>query len=344
MTLTQSAATQPVAIVLFLVTLVAFVLETQLTQADLGYRQPFFIFYLVHSSFALTLPLHLLYLSLTKSNRGPIQYLRRLRRAVVDQASNSGLGFISLVLWLTCGINMPALLWFAAVSLTSIGDVTAIWNTNAAFAYLISVKVFQLALDFQKLFAVILATIGVSIVVYGSMDPGLPSSAPLLGDLLCLTASIGYAITQVFYKKFAALPEPTLKDYDQLEDEPLPFGLHANMLTSSIGVCTFAILWIPIPFLHYYRIEPFRIPPDLATVWEIIGVAAGGVVFNAGIMIFIGLWGPIVTSVGSLLTIVLVFVSDIVFGAGLSVLTISSVLGSTMVVAAFGLMAYSVFV
>jgi hypothetical protein len=46
------------------------------------------------------------------------------------------------------------------------------------------------------------------------------------------------------------------------------------------------------------------------------------------------------TSVGNLLTIVLVFLSDILFGAGLGVVTFGSSLGSGMIVAAFGVLSY----
>jgi hypothetical protein len=52
-----------------------------------------------------------------------------------------------------------------------------------------------------------------------------------------------------------------------------------------------------------------------------------------------GVWGPIVTSVASLLTIVLMFASDVAFGAGLETVTIWSVFGSFIIMGAFGLLA-----
>lgn len=46
------------------------------------------------------------------------------------------------------------------------------------------------------------------------------------------------------------------------------------------------------------------------------------------------------TSVGNLLTIVLVFISDIVFGGGAETITIWSLLGSASIVVAFGVLAW----
>ncbi|KAG5647966.1 hypothetical protein DXG03_007000 [Asterophora parasitica] len=153
-------------------------------------------------------------------------------------------------------------------------------------------------------------------------------------------ASIGYALYQVLYKKYAALstdPEVVSQRlYDQIPDEdlpagqcdstehgsaihPPPFGLHANFLTTCLGLLTFVILWMPIPLLHYFDVEPFMLPPNAKTIMAIAGICMTGVVFNAGFMIathsllqvLLGTWGPIMTSVGNLLTIVLVFISDV---------------------------------
>jgi hypothetical protein len=56
--------------------------------------------------------------------------------------------------------------------------------------------------------------------------------------------------------------------------------------------------------------------------------------------VLLGVWGPIITSVGNLLTIVLVFISDVLFGAGVAAVTAGSVVGCGIIVAAFGVLAY----
>ncbi|KAG7450539.1 uncharacterized protein BT62DRAFT_991448 [Guyanagaster necrorhizus] len=377
-------------VVLFIVTLFSFVVEsefTQYVQTDLGYRQPFLIFYVVHSSFALIFPLHLLYLRVT-TNHSTKSLLNGLSAAVSNHLSPppchpSAAGFprfrfVSLILALTIGMTFPGLLWFAAITLASVSDVTAIWNTNAFFAYIISVRVFHLKWESRRLLAVVLATLGVLVVVYGgsTSTPEETGSeiirdferptAPLIGDLLTLMASLIYALYQVMYKKYAALPsdpeliserryEP-LPEADDMDIEnssdtdtkdpdaayPPPFGFHPNFLTSAIGVCTFLFLWVPIPILDHFQIEPFTFPGSWRTIVAIMTIAISGVMFNAGFMILLGVWGPIMTSVGGLLTIALVFISDVMFGAGTRAVTMGSIAGSTIIVAAFGILAYDI--
>ncbi|KAF8974052.1 hypothetical protein BDZ97DRAFT_1778191 [Flammula alnicola] len=382
------------AVGLFIFTLLAFVAESQLTQyvqTNLGYRQPFFLFYLVHSSFAIIFPLHLLYL-LATTNYTAVSLLKGLAFAISNhlEPGQKSRGFqfprakfIRLVLGLTVGITCPALLWFLAISLASVSDVTAIWNTNAFFAYLLSVKLFKLQWEPRRLLAVVLATLGTIAVVYGSsISPadgqmgadGVLSStsipfkptAPLVGNLLTLVASFGYGLYQVLYKIYAALPsDPEVTSellYEQIPEEdeldpvttnavstasdmvyPLPFGFHPNILTSMLGLSTCLLLWIPIPFLHWSGAEIFKLPPNIATVFAISGIALSGVVFNAGFMVLLGVWGPIIVSVGNLLTIVLVLISDVIFGGGTEVLTVWSLLGSGVIVLAFGVLAYDMF-
>ncbi|KAJ6621730.1 hypothetical protein B0H10DRAFT_2017232 [Mycena sp. CBHHK59/15] len=373
---------------IFACTLVAFVAESQLTQylqTTLGYRQPFFIFYLVHSSFAVIFPFHLLYLTATTKYSAAAlcnglmialtNHLAPRQDSRSTPASFPRFQFLRLIFALTVGITYPALLWFAAISLASVSDVTAIWNTNAFFAYLMT---FRFKWEPRKFFAVSLATIGVLIVVYGGSTStnadaapvekraSLKPSAPLVGDLLTLIASVGYALYQVLYKRYAALPsDPELIEetaYEHLtstedgqdiqyeppnitldtEDAvyPPPFGLHPNLLTSAIGLCTLGVLWIFLPLLHYSGIELFLFPRNLTTVFTIVGIALSGVVFNAGFMVLLGVWGPIITSVGNLLTIVLVFVSDVIFGAGVEAVTLGGVVGCAVIVAAFGVLVY----
>jgi hypothetical protein len=128
--------------------------------------------------------------------------------------------------------------------------------------------------------------------------------------MLTLIASIGYGFYQVLYKKYAALPSDPecvpesgyerLSPHDEFQERtsadlermsitddnvhPPPFGLHANMLTSVMGIITLLVLWIPIPFLHYLGAEPFTLPKGF-TILAILGICGTGVVFNAGFMV-----------------------------------------------------------
>ncbi|KAL6309937.1 hypothetical protein BKA93DRAFT_814298 [Sparassis latifolia] len=395
------------AVGLFALCLVAFVVETQLTQyvqSNLGFRRPFFIFYVVHSAFMLMLPMHFVYLALF-AKESPRALWAGLMFALKEHLSlpsndvstpRPALSstfptwrFWRLLSFLTAGMTVPSLLWFSAVSLAPVTDVTALWNANAFFAYLLSVKLFGLKWDALRLAAVVLATLGALAVVYGGTTSSEPSktspeisgsgvqfesraadkgpSAPLVGDLLTLMGSILYAAYQVLYKIYATLPfDPEVQadnmysqihPYDDIasdDDEPSgeaplaevdmvyppPFGLFPNLLTSSIGIATFLVLWIPMPILHYLGISTFELPTSSLTILVIAGIALSGVIFNGGFMILLGVWGPIVTSVGNLLTIVLVFLSDIIFGGAVKTITAWSLLGSASIVTAFGVLAY----
>lgn len=207
-----------------------------------------------------------------------------------------------------------------------ITDVTALWNTNAFFAYIVSVKLFHMDWEPRRLFAVILATAGAAAVIYGGSTSDNDSPAEiaqeqskipnaLIGDILTLFAAIVYGVYQVLYKIHAALPTdpdpvealiPTAYESlpESLEDEshfarilgpvddqdmvyPPPFALYANLLTSAIGVCTLMVLWIPIPIMQLSHVHNFELPTDPWTAFTILGIAFTGVISNAGLMVSI---------------------------------------------------------
>ncbi|KAI6031849.1 hypothetical protein BKA83DRAFT_4206318 [Pisolithus microcarpus] len=355
------------AVAVFVAVLLAFVVETQLSQVLLSdisaVRNRLISAYTVHSCFLLSLPIHLIYLLCTTKN-GLRPLLRGLRFAIVRQLTTGSEEYADtrhralpfartafLVVLLTIFSSLPGLLWFAAVPLASVTDITAIWNANAFFTYVFSVKLLGMNWGALRLLAVCLATLGVMTVVYGgtkASPPGPESAtksiahqpAPFVGDILTLVASLVYAFYQVGYILLDDADDEN-QTPASLKDEivyPPPFGLHPNLIITSIGMCTLLVFWMPIPFLHYYGLEEFRLPTRVDTLMAIAGIAASAVVFNAGTMILLGIWGPIVTSVGSLLTIVLTFFSDMLFGT--VPLTFGGLMGTGMIVGAFALLVF----
>ncbi|WWC73570.1 uncharacterized protein I206_107542 [Kwoniella pini CBS 10737] len=90
----------------------------------------------------------------------------------------------------------------------------------------------------------------------------------------------------------------------------LPPALHANFITSCIGLATFLLLWPPIIFLNWSGYEEF-VWPNGDGVWScLIAIFIGGTIYNAGLMVLIGIWGPTTSSVANLLTIGLVALVD----------------------------------
>ncbi|KAN0062855.1 hypothetical protein ACQY0O_004676 [Thecaphora frezii] len=116
---------------------------------------------------------------------------------------------------------------------------------------------------------------------------------------------------------------------------PLPFGLHANLMTSGIGLVTLTCLWIGIPVAHVLGWEQFELPANWWTVFSLGVVVTCGVFFNAAFMILLSLWGPVLASVSCLMTTVLVEVADVVLGREVKV---ASVVGCSLVGAGFGVL------
>lgn len=366
----------PKALTLFAAILIAFCIQSALTeyvQGTLEYRQPFLLFYIAHSSFSIILPLHLAWLSLTSST--PLAtHLHLLKLALASKFSRNASSdafpmtrFLTVVAALTVGATGPGLLWYASVSLTSISDITALWNANALWAYALAVPILRAPWSWRAACAVLLAFLGTLAVVYGAAPPSSKkddASQPLLGAGLAFAASVAYALYQVLYKRFVALDgggaaplagpgdaaayssiysrddDFDARDEDDLEDpdfdgatltDELPFGLYPNALTSSIGLGTFLLLGLVV----LYTAPPP--PPNLRTTLSIAGIAMNGVVFNSGYLVLLGLWGPVLTSVGSLLTIVLMLAYDLVVG-GLGHLTFWSFAGSGAIITGFAVL------
>ena len=183
------------------------------------------------------------------------------------------------------------------------------------------------------MFAVLLATAGVMAVIYGGAETqagndkqlkvsrAVPTAtAPLLGDLLSLVASVAYGLCQVLYKRYITLPSDPereespqssyvpisrtsfddVSDTDPLDEDstsgdsqqipdtityPPPFALHPNLLTSLTGILTLLFLWMPLPVLHYVGAEKFHWPTSWYVTLVISIIALAGVVFNAGSMV-----------------------------------------------------------
>ncbi|KAJ3758677.1 hypothetical protein EV360DRAFT_70136 [Lentinula raphanica] len=351
-----------------------FVAQTQLTHQVLtvmNYNRPFFVIYVTQSVFTVSGILHLLYLAMTTRMsisslcRGlqiTIAQRLRVRSSFSDHIRFPYGRFLFIAFTLTAGFTTPTLLWCIGISLSSKQSLTrhkVIWNTNAFFAYLISVAILGHQHQHKKFAAVVLATVGVVLVVYGgNIDSGNDGLHPtrhhtrLVGDLLALLASILYAVYQLFYDAFIEPPLnplPILGTLPTSESMPLvqeykdaiyppPYGLESSFWTSMIGLCTMSLLWIVFPVLQSLGVENFSLPDDSVVVLAILGAALSGAMFMTGTMILLASWGAITTSITSLLTIVLVFLTDWILGATISTW---SIIGSFVTAFAMIVLSYS---
>ncbi|KAK0549353.1 hypothetical protein OC845_003155 [Tilletia horrida] len=113
---------------------------------------------------------------------------------------------------------------------------------------------------------------------------------------------------------------------------PLPFGLHATIMTSGIGYVTFLVLWVGVVIGHITGLEPFEIPPNVNVVSAMFGVGLLGVVFNGCFTLLLALWGPVLASVSIIGATVLVEIADVLLGQPLK---LASIAGCALIVAGF---------
>ncbi|KAJ9125526.1 hypothetical protein QFC22_000487 [Naganishia vaughanmartiniae] len=117
----------------------------------------------------------------------------------------------------------------------------------------------------------------------------------------------------------------------------LPLAIHANFLTSLIGVATLLLFWIPIPLLHWTGLEEFGLPKS-GDMGLLAVICTMGATYNAGFMCLIGLLGPVTASVANLLAIGLVALIDAVYlGRAIPFWTLC---GALLVAAGFGVLLY----
>ncbi|EJT97902.1 hypothetical protein DACRYDRAFT_96901 [Dacryopinax primogenitus] len=294
---------------------------------------------------------------------------------------------------MTMGVSAPSLLWYCAVGMTSISSVTALFNTNAFWTYLLSLILLHDRFRAFRLFAVVIASLGVVIDAYaGTCSPSVPSSPSdaadspgrgdgtasraLLGNALAFLASVASSLFQVLYKKYATgAPSPSSsgtatssRGYRAIPSEPapalprqddrresvvedgevlilppqakeLPFALYASLVTSMLGLGTLCIMWLPLPLLNASGWEKFTLPQDWRTTVGIMLITLCGVTFNTIFMILLSVWGPILTSVGSLLTTLLVLLTDVSLGG---CVTAGNWVGCSLIAGAFAILGWDV--
>ncbi|KAF9152196.1 hypothetical protein BG015_005651 [Linnemannia schmuckeri] len=208
--------------------------------------------------------------------------------------------------WLTFGITtlfmVPSYLWYACVAMTSMANLTAIYNTACFFAYLFSILLLREKIVVNKVLAVFLSLLGVAVISLTTRDSGgdgksaaSKQSFSMAGDVLALVGAALYGFEEVVYKKYAS-PKVT----------PVTF---ANTLTGLMGVVTLTMLWVPIPLFHWIGHEIMELP-----TWKeflsILMIATLGLIYNGCFMIVVSMTSPVFAAVGVMATIPLVALTD----------------------------------
>ncbi|KAG1052930.1 hypothetical protein G6F43_004962 [Rhizopus delemar] len=310
----EKASQTTLATVMLTVCIITFVLQTELAQyvqKTTNYSKPYFIF-LVQD-----------FKDIMKTSQQSIQRsFKELQYHAQGNNENLFVFIVKTTLLLSILITLPAYIWYLSVNLTSMSNLTAIYNTSCLFAYLFSIVMLQEHIMASKVVAVMLCMLGVLAMAYW------PGSEPIQDDggesgswvgilVSCIGASL-YGFYEVYYKKYASPSKPTV--------------LFANAVTSLIGLVTFLTLWIPIPLLHLADIESFAWP-DARTFGYILAIASMSVIYNATFMVIIALVNPVFAAVGVMLTVPAVAITDVLV-TGVMVSS-STIVGSLLILVGF---------
>ena len=114
---------------------------------------------------------------------------------------------LSCVLFiLTVALTIPSVSWFLAVPLTSMANITSIYNTFSLWALVFSVYFLKEPCSYLQVIAVLLGLVGVVLSAYGGatqpaiiagIQGGRVISYALLGDVLALLGAISVSYTHL---------------------------------------------------------------------------------------------------------------------------------------------------
>ncbi|ORY94111.1 hypothetical protein BCR43DRAFT_495881 [Syncephalastrum racemosum] len=314
------------------VCIVSFVLQTELAQyvqRTTNYSKPYFILYIGHCCYLFMIPIQFVAELMARPSDKAWwsrcadtfkQCKQELDASLLALCQTSPLSPLTMLILCSVLLTVPAYLWYLSVNLTSMANLTAIYNTGCFFAYLFSILMLHDRIVAAKVAAVGLCILGVCVMAFTDTQDNTSSDSPdgPLGILVAMIGAAAYGFYEVFYKKYAAPPKPTI--------------LFANAVTGGIGFVTLIFLWVPIPLLHWSGFETFEWP-DLRTLAYILAIASMSVVYNATFMCVVALVNPVFAAVGVMLTIPAVAVTDMLVTGDL--VSLSTVLGSVLILIGF---------
>lgn len=136
------------------------------------------------------------------------------------------------IIFITCALTVAGSTWYIAVSLTTPGDLTAIYNCSAFFAYAFSIPLLGEKVRIDKVISVAVAIVGVLVVAYGDGTGGeatVESKNRVVGNIIIGIGSVLYGFYEVLYKRLACPPEGTSSGRSVM---------FANVVGSGIGSVT----------------------------------------------------------------------------------------------------------
>lgn len=296
----------------------------QLIQVNGGFNKPFFILYVEHSAFSVFITFVYFYRKLWLKTKG--NEIFRAEQALINELplvwKNTFMqNFHCKIIFVTIAFSSATICWYISVSKIALGEITAIYNTNAFFTYLLSILFLNEKLLWIKLFAVLISFVGVILITFGGNDESDSAqeiSESAIGYASALISSVCTAGYEILYGKTMVPATPRTA-----------FSLY---VTGWMGVYSM-LLGLPVfPILHYFAWERFELPTASVLLYISIN-AVIGIIYNSVFFLLISHTSPVYAAVGILLSIPLTSLVDRILND--TILGWNLVIGTFMICAGF---------
>lgn len=378
-------------IVLFLLALVSFVVQTELTSvlfSSFDFDEPVLLLFINHGSWWLLWPIQFLSIAFFNASTKYIRHLsgqaynsinpkpyKGFRRAfassvkaqhqnifhTAELTTHANISnyeiiykdsqksfkkytqfFQSQAIWymfkmaacLSIILNIAGFTWFIAMKLSTGSDVTAIYNCSAFTAYIFAIPILKEKFSWLKANSVSTAIAGVFIVAYmGDTSSNTSGQYPyrVWGNMIILIGAILYGLYEVFYKKWCCPPSELVSARRQ--------ATFSNFVMCLMGINSLISVGILIISAHVTGLHKFHIPTDL-TIWlYIIGSVVANHLFSVSFLGLMSLTSPVLSSVASLLTILVVGVFEWIWRG--IIITFAQIIGYFFIIVGFALLSYA---
>lgn len=359
-------------IALFVISLISFVSQTELTSylyKSLDFNQPVLLLVMTHSSWILIWPLQVLSIMLYKHVRrcrkfglhylDPVHIKRNFAESFKNQHRNifktstvlkptalispsstkefiqsEPIKFLTVrVFILSIILNVAGLTWYVSMQWSPASDITAIYNCSAFTALVFAIPILNEKFTYTKLFSVLLAVFGVFCVAFGGDDEDSRKVFPRR-VLGDIIITFGAILYGLYEVLYKRLMCPPV---DSVSSRRLMS--FSNFCASLIGLATFSIGWIFILVADITGISKFRFITSLYSLWIIWLSVVSNLVFSLSFLGLMSLTSPVLSSVSSLVTILFVGLFEwLVFGVSIN---LGQLLGNLLVVVGFVVLSYS---
>lgn len=236
-------------------------------------------------------------------------------------------------------LNIAGCTWYLAMSLSTGGDVTAIYNCSAFTAYIFAIPILKEKFSWIKANSVIIAVAGVFIVAYmgrsstSTSDPDSGTVYPhrLLGNFIILLGAILYGLYEVFYKKWCCPPSELVSARRQ--------ATFSNFIMCLIGLNTFFIMGVGMLVCEISGFHHFEIPTHGKAMLYMITSIISNHLFSVSFLGLMSLTSPVFSSVASLITILIVGIVEWLFRG--IVITFYQIIGYILIIVGFALLTYA---